>query len=251
MHSVQFSVPHSPKLSPIVGEWRGSGRGAECRRRSRRRYNASVRFPPETRLGPYELVAFLGAGGMGEVYRAKDTRLDRTVAIKVLSADVAANPEMRQRFDREARAISALSHPNICPLFDVGHAAGVDFLVMEFLVGETLAQRLSRGPLPVDQLLKYSIEIADALHTAHRHGIVHRDLKPGNIIITASGAKLLDFGLAKLQPPTGLQAAIETQTVPLRNITTAGVIIGTLSYMAPEQLESGTIDARTDIFSFG
>src|SRR5687768_12521213 len=186
---------------------------------------------------------------MGEVYRARDTRLDRTVAVKVLSAEVASNPEMRQRFDREARAISALSHPNICALFDVGHEDGVDFLVMEYLEGETLAQRLSRGALPVDQLLRYSIEIADALDKAHRHGVVHRDLKPGNIILTSSGAKLLDFGLAKLQPVIK-QSYGESTTEPVRVLTTAGVIIGTLSYMAPEQLEARTIDARTDIFAF-
>jgi serine/threonine protein kinase/Tol biopolymer transport system component len=202
-------------------------------------------------LGPYELVAFLGAGGMGEVYRARDTRLDRTVAVKVISADVAANPEIRQRFDREARAISALSHPNICPLFDIGHQNGVDFLVMEFLEGETLSQRLSRGPLPVDQLLRHSIEIADALDKAHRQGIVHRDLKPGNVVLTPSGAKLLDFGLAKLQPVISSNASAETATVPASALTTAGMIVGTLTYMAPEQLESGIVDARTDIFAFG
>jgi serine/threonine protein kinase/Tol biopolymer transport system component len=210
-----------------------------------------LRFPLETRLGPYELVAFIGAGGMGEVYRGRDTRLDRAVAVKVLSPDVATNPEMRQRFEREARAISALSHPHICRLFDIGHHDGVEFLVMEYLEGETLAQRLIRGALPVDQMLRYSIEIAEALDSAHRQGVVHRDLKPGNIVLTASGAKLLDFGLAKLQPVLSKKTTDESSTVPVGALTTAGMIVGTLTYMAPEQLEAGTIDARTDIFAFG
>jgi eukaryotic-like serine/threonine-protein kinase len=210
-----------------------------------------VRFAPETRFGPYELVSFIGAGGMGEVYKARDTRLDRIVAVKVLSAQVAASTEMRQRFDREARAISALNHPNICSLYDVGHHDDVDFIVMEFLEGETLAQRLTRGPLEVDQLLKCSIEIADALDKAHRQGVVHRDLKPANIILTSSGAKLLDFGLAKQQPVVGNDAAANAATLPPGLLTTAGMIVGTVSYMAPEQLEAGTINARTDIFAFG
>jgi eukaryotic-like serine/threonine-protein kinase len=210
-----------------------------------------VRFAPETRFGPYELVSFIGAGGMGEVYKARDTRLDRIVAVKVLSAQVAASSEMRQRFDREARAISALNHPNICSLYDVGHQDDVDFIVMEFLEGETLAQRLTRGPLELDQLLKYSIEIADALDKAHRQGVIHRDLKPANIVVTSSGAKLLDFGLAKQQPVVGHDTAGDAATLPPGILTTAGMIVGTVSYMAPEQLEAGTINARTDIFAFG
>ena len=185
---------------------------------------------------------------MGEVYRARDTRLDRTVAVKVISEEVAANPEIRQRFVREARAISALSHPNICPLFDIGHENDVDFLVMEYLEGDTLAQRLALGALPVHQLLRYSMEIADALDKAHRQGVVHRDLKPANIVLTPSGAKLLDFGLAKLQPV--ISASGDTATVS-RGLTTAGMIVGTLTYMAPEQLEARTVDERTDIFAFG
>ncbi len=153
---------------------------------------------PGIRLGPYELKSLLGAGGMGEVYRARDTRLDRTVAIRVLPADTARDAEQRQRLDREAHTIASLNHPHICTLYDIGHQDGVDYLVMEHLEGETLAARLARGPLPLDQTLKYGIEIADALDKAHRAGIVHRDLKPANIMLTKSGAKLLDFGLATL-----------------------------------------------------
>src|SRR6266853_4496843 len=152
---------------------------------------------PGTRLGPYEILAPLGAGGMGEVYRAKDTRLDRIVAIKVLPSHVADLPEARQRLDREAKAISNLSHPHICALYDVGHQDGVDFLVMEYLEGETLLARIERGPLPPVELLRYGVQIADALDRAHRQGLLHRDLKPGNVMLTKSGAKLLDFGLAK------------------------------------------------------
>src|SRR5262245_41157457 len=152
-----------------------------------------------TRLGPYEIVAPLGAGGMGEVYRARDTRLDRTVAIKILSSHLSSNSDSKQRFERESRAISKLTHPHICALHDVGSQDGTEFLVMEYLEGETLSQRLSKGPLPADQLLRFAIQIADALDKAHRQGIIHRDLKPGNIMLTKSGVKLLDFGLAKLQ----------------------------------------------------
>jgi eukaryotic-like serine/threonine-protein kinase len=150
-----------------------------------------------TRLGPYELLAPVGAGGMGEVYRAKDTRLDRTVAVKVLPAHLSSSVESRQRFEREAKTISQLSHPHICALYDVGNQDGVEFLVMEYLEGETLSDRLLKGPLAFDQVLRYGIEIADALDKAHRQGIVHRDLKPGNVMLTKSGVKLLDFGLAK------------------------------------------------------
>src|SRR6266404_4881282 len=150
-----------------------------------------------TRLGPYEILSPLGAGGMGEVYRARDTRLDRAIAIKVLPAQLSSNPDLRARFEREARSISTLQHPHICVLHDIGHQDGVDFLVMELLEGETLASRLQHGPLPIEQLLKIAIEIADAMEKAHRQGIIHRDLKPANIMLTKSGAKLMDFGLAK------------------------------------------------------
>ena len=154
-----------------------------------------------TKLGPYEILSPLGAGGIGEVYKARDTRLDRFVAIKILPEALAADPEFRERFDREARAVAALSHPHICPLFDIGQQDGVDFLVMEYLEGETLAARLNKGALPLDQALQYAIEIADALDKAHRKGITHRDLKPGNVMVTKSGTKLLDFGLAKSTGP--------------------------------------------------
>ena len=154
-----------------------------------------------TQLGPYEILSPLGAGGMGEVYKARDTRLDRTVAIKVLLAHVADDPDLRQRFEREAKTISSLNHPHICTLHDIGQQDGIDYLVMEYLEGETLAARLTKGPLPTDQVLRYATEIADALDKAHRKGITHRDLKPGNIMITKAGTKLLDFGLAKLRDP--------------------------------------------------
>jgi serine/threonine protein kinase len=205
------------------------------------------------KLGPYEILAPLGAGGMGEVYRARDARLDRTVAIKVLPDHLAANPDLRQRFEREARAVSSLNHPHICALFDVGQQDGTDYLVMEYLEGETLADRLSRGPMPTDQVLQCGIEIADALDRAHRQGIVHRDLKPGNVMLTKSGAKLLDFGLAKLQPAATPPAAsvLSAMATGHRPLTEAGTILGTFQYMAPEQLEGNEADARTDLFSFG
>ena len=207
---------------------------------------------PGTRLGPYEIAAPLGAGGMGEVYKATDTRLGRTVAIKVLPEHVASDPELRARFEREARTLSSLSHPHICTIHDVGSQEGIDFLVMEYLEGETLAQRLQKGPLPLPQALGHAIEIADALDKAHRQGIVHRDLKPGNIMLTKTGAKLLDFGLAKQRvtgpvESSGLSAA-QTIASP---VTSAGSIVGTFQYMAPEQLEGQEADARTDIFAFG
>ncbi|MBI3049633.1 MAG: serine/threonine-protein kinase [Acidobacteria bacterium] len=186
---------------------------------------------------------------MGEVYRARDTRLDRIVAVKVLPQHVAADSQLKQRFEAEAKTLAALSHPHICPVFDVGEQDGVDFLVMEYLEGETLAQRLTKGALPLEQALKYAIEIADALDKAHRAGIVHRDLKPGNIMLTRSGAKLLDFGLAKLKvSPVSALSALPTQDSP---ITVPGTILGTMQYMAPEQLEGAEADARTDIFAFG
>jgi eukaryotic-like serine/threonine-protein kinase len=207
---------------------------------------------PGTRLGPYEIVSPLGAGGMGEVYRARDTRLDRTVALKVLAGHRITDPQMRQRFDREARAVAALSHPHICHLNDVGHDNGVDFLVMEYLEGETLAARLARGRLPLNEVLHYAIQIAEALVEAHRHGIVHRDLKPGNVILTKTGVKLLDFGLAKLQPIAAGPASLSTQG-PTREtpLTGEGSILGTWPYMSPEQVEGKEADARTDLFAFG
>ena len=204
---------------------------------------------PGARLGPYEVLAAVGAGGMGAVYKARDTRLDRTVAIKVLPPDVAGDPALNQRFEREARMLAALSHPHICPIFDVGQQDNTAFLVMEYLDGETLAERLARGPLPLDQALRYAIQTADALDTAHSTGIVHRDLKPGNIMLTSSGAKLLDFGVAKpARPALGTTLSRTRTAAP---ITERGTILGTFQYMAPEQLEGRDADARTDIFAFG
>src|SRR6202049_1894803 len=207
---------------------------------------------PGTRLGSYEVVAQIGAGGMGEVYKARDTRLDRIVAIKVLPAHLADRAELRERFDREAKTIASLNHPHICTLYDIGDQDGTDFLVMEYLEGETLAQRLVKSPLPLDQVLQYAIEISDALDKAHRKGVTHRDLKPGNVMITKSGTKLLDFGLAKLKQ----EAA--PANIPLSELSTAkdpltaqGTILGTLQYMAPEQVEGKEVDARTDVFAFG
>jgi serine/threonine protein kinase len=204
---------------------------------------------PGTRLGPYEIVAPLGAGGMGEVYRARDTRLGRTVAIKTLAPTIRDLPNVRERFIREARTVSNLSHPNICALFDVGEQDGIDYLVMEFLEGETLAERLRRGPLPLAELLHYSLQMADALDHAHRQAVIHSDLKPGNVMITMAGmprqssaqaprpgspqAKLLDFGLANAAR------------------TPHGGVAGTFQYMAPEQFQGGRVDARSDIFAFG
>jgi eukaryotic-like serine/threonine-protein kinase len=204
---------------------------------------------PGSRLGPYEVLGPIGAGGMGEVYRCRDTRLDRTVAIKVLPAHLASKPELRQRLEREAKAISSLNHPHICTLHDVGREGDTDFLVMEFLEGETLADRLAKGPLPPDQLLRYAVEIADALDKAHRNGVTHRDLKPGNVMITKNGTKLLDFGLAKsTEPQDELSAATMTKAAPL---TQQGTILGTFQYMAPEQLEGREADTRSDIHAFG
>ena len=208
---------------------------------------------PGTRLGPYEVAAPIGSGGMGEVYSATDTRLDRTVAIKVLPEHLADDPQRRERFEREAKAVSSLNHPHICTLHDVGEQDGTHYLVMELVEGDTLAARLEKGRLPLDQALEYAIQTADALDKAHRQGIVHRDLKPGNIMLTKSGVKLLDFGLAKLKGDTGpastlSQMATEDASKPL---TAEGSIIGTLQYMAPEQLEGKEADNRTDIFAFG
>lgn len=205
-----------------------------------------------TRLGPYEILAPVGVGGMGEVYRARDTRLGRTVAIKVLPPDLAHSPELRQRFEQEARSIAKLSHPHICALHDVGHQSGIDFLVLEYLEGETLEHRLQKGRLRADQIVQYAIEIADALDKAHRKGITHRDLKPGNIMLTKGGAKLLDFGLAKLrtQRISGGPVLAEMPTEDCK-LTAEGTLVGTLHYMAPEQLEGNDADARTDIFALG
>ena len=209
---------------------------------------------PGARLGPYEIASLLGAGGMGEVYRARDTRLDRTVAIKVLPADLAGRPDLRQRLEREARAISALNHPHICVLHDLGRQDGIDYLVMEYLEGETLADRLKRGALPLEQALRHAIEIAEALDRAHRQGIVHRDLKPGNVMITKSGAKLLDFGLAKLRPADARpQSESALSALPTQDgaLTGEGTIVGTVPYMSPEQIEGAEPDARADVFAFG
>lgn len=190
---------------------------------------------------------------MGEVYRARDTRLDRTVAIKILPGYLSEKPDAKQRFEREARAISSLQHPNICTLFDIGSQNGTDFLVMEYLEGETLADRLSKGPLPPEQVLKYGIEIAEGLEKAHRSGIIHRDLKPGNVMLTKSGAKLMDFGLAKasaVTPVSGLTASFATPEAS-HPLTAAGMMVGTFQYMAPEQVEGKEADSRSDIFALG
>ena len=205
---------------------------------------------PGTRLGAYEITGQIGAGGMGEVFKARDTRLDRTVAIKVLQGHLSVSPETRQRFEREARVISSLNHPNICTLYDVGHQDGMDYLVMEYIEGESLADRLTRGALPIAELLKIGAEISDALDRAHRQGLVHRDLKPGNIMLTKSGAKLLDFGLARA---TGLAPTAGDMSSPTmsRPLTAEGTIVGTFQYMAPEQLEGKEADPRSDLFSFG
>ena len=203
-----------------------------------------------TKLGPYEIQSPLGAGGMGEVYRARDTRLGRDVAIKVLPSHLCSDPDLKARFEREARAISALSHPHICHLYDIGAQDGTDYLVMELLDGETLADRLKKGSLPLKQALQYGIEIAEALEKAHSNGIVHRDLKPGNIMLTKSGAKLLDFGLAKPAQslPTAPSGSMATMSKPL---TVQGMIVGTFQYMAPEQLQGHDADARSDLFALG
>jgi len=203
-----------------------------------------------TKLGPYEVVEPLGAGGMGEVYRGRDTRLERTVAIKILPAHLSNDPVRKQRFEREAKTISSLNHPHICVLHDVGHQDGIDYLVMECVEGETLAKRLEKGPLHIDQVLKLGAQIADALDKAHRAGIVHRDLKPGNIMLTAAGAKLLDFGLAKPAAPPA-SAATLTAISPESPVTEQGTIVGTFQYMSPEQVEGKEVDGRSDIFSLG
>ena len=201
-------------------------------------------------LSHYKIIDKLGSGGQGEVYLAEDSRLDRKVALKILPQHLSERAELRERFEREARAVSSLNHPHICTLYDIGEQDGIHFLVMEHLEGETLEARLAKGALPLEQTLEYAIQIADALDKAHRQGVVHRDLKPGNIMLVKSGAKLLDFGLAKLQAadtPTNLSALPTEQA----NLTAEGTILGTLQYMAPEQLEGKEADSRTDIFAFG
>ena len=202
-------------------------------------------------FGPYKIIEKAGEGGMGEVYKAQDSRLERTVAIKILPANIAGMADFKQRFEREAKAISSLNHPNICTLYDVGREDGYDYLVMEFLQGETLGNRLAKGPIPYDEMLQIAIQIASALESAHKQGMIHRDLKPGNVMLTKDGAKLMDFGLAKVAmdptAPEGLTAAI-TQATPLTGV---GTILGTMQYMAPEQLEGKEADARSDIFAFG
>jgi serine/threonine protein kinase/Tol biopolymer transport system component len=203
-----------------------------------------------TRLGPYEILAPLGAGGMGEVYRARDIRLARPVAIKILPAQFSSDPVHKQRFEREAKTISNLNHPHICVLHDIGHQDGIDYLVMECVEGETLSKRLEKGPLPLEQALKLGAQIGDALDKAHRSGVVHRDLKPGNIMLTASGAKLLDFGLAKPAAPLSSLATL-TATKRESPVTEQGTIVGTFQYMSPEQIEGKELDGRSDIFSLG
>jgi Tol biopolymer transport system component len=208
------------------------------------------------RLGPYEILAPIGAGGMGEVYKAKDTRLERTVAVKVLPQHLSSSPEVRQRFEREAKTISQLSHPHICALYDVGREGETEYLVMEYLEGETLTERLAKGSLPLSQTLKVGVEIADSLDKAHRQGIVHRDLKPGNVMLTKTGVKLLDFGLAKAMAPAASSSGATSLPTVMGaatgdNLTQEGTILGTFQYMAPEQLEGKEADGRTDIFAFG
>jgi serine/threonine protein kinase len=204
---------------------------------------------PGTKLGPYDIIAPLGAGGMGEVYRARDSRLDRTVAIKILPTHLSENTEARQRFDREARSIYSLSHPNICHLYDVDQQDGISYLVMEYLEGETLADRLRNGPLPLDKILRYGVEICEGLDKAHRSGIVHRDLKPSNIMLTKSGVKLMDFGLAK--PAAAAAAAPSAVTIESIGLTSRRTIVGTVGYMSPEQVQGRNIDTRSDIFALG
>src|SRR5262245_41651667 len=209
-------------------------------------------LPSGSKLGPYEVLAPLGAGGMGEVYRARDTRLGRTVAIKVLPEHLAQSPDLRQRFEREARAVSRLNHSHICALYDVGHQDGTDYLVLEYIEGESLHDRLEKGPLPLEQALRYGSEIADALGRAHRSGVIHRDLKPANVMLTKAGTKLLDFGLARMAKPIVSGGAdLSDFPTPSEPLTGAGALLGTIPYMAPEQIEGGEADPRTDIWAMG
>ena len=198
------------------------------------------------KLGRYKVVAPIASGGMGEVYKARDTRLERTVAVKVLPEHLSSRPELRERFEREARAVSALNHPHICVLYDVGRDGETDYLVMEYLEGETLAERLKRGPLSLEETLRAGMQMADAVTEAHRHGIVHRDLKPGNVLLTKPGVKLLDFGLAVVRGTSGASSQLPTAEHPL---TAEGAILGTLLYMAPEQLEGKEADERADVYA--
>jgi len=204
-----------------------------------------------TRLGPYEIVSPIGAGGMGEVYRARDTRLERTVAVKVLPAHLSSSPEVRARFERESKTISALSHPHVCALYDVGNQDGTEYLVMELLEGETLAERVVRGALPLDQTLRFGAQIASALQAAHRKGIIHRDLKPSNVMVTKSGIKLLDFGLAKALMPAPTMESLTSAPTAAKDLSSPGTILGTVPYMAPEVLQGKEADSRADIFALG
>ena len=211
----------------------------------------SMTLSAGARLGPYEILSLIGVGGMGEVYTARDTRLDRAVAVKVLLNDLVDRPDRRRRFETEARAISSLHHPHICTLFDVGEQDGIAFFVMEYLEGETLDDRLTRGPLPAKEMLAYASQIADALDHAHRERFVHRDLKPSNVMLTPSGAKLLDFGLVRRAVVEPVAPMASTLSFDQRKLTAEGTILGTFQYMAPEQLEGKEADARTDIFALG
>lgn len=208
---------------------------------------------PGTRLGPYQILALIGAGGMGEVYQARDMRLDRIVAIKMLPEAATAHPALRQRVEHEARVVAGISHPHICALFDIGREGQIDYFVMEYLEGETLADRMARGLLPLDLAMQYGTQVAGALAAAHRQGVVHRDLKPANIMLTRGGAKLLDFGLAKLRMESSelLASAFPSELTTVEATTLRSVGPGTLHYMAPEQLQGRTVDARTDIFALG
>ena len=207
---------------------------------------------PGARLGPYEIVSALGAGRHGRSLQSRDTRLDRTVAIKVLPSDVAGDADSRARFEREARAVAALDHPHICGIYDVGSVDGTHYLVMPHLDGPDAGRAPGRGPLPLDQALKIAAEIADALDKAHRQGIVHRDIKPANIMLTKTGSKLLDFGLAKLRPPAGpISMSGMTRMAAPSPETTQGMILGTVQDMAPEQVEGREADARSDIWALG
>jgi serine/threonine protein kinase len=217
-----------------------------------------------SKLGPYEILSPLGAGGMGEVFRARDTRLGRDVAVKIFPERFSGRPELRERFEREARTISALNHARICTIYDVGHQDEIQYLVMEFLEGETLAERIQKGPLPLREIVRIGMEICEALDAAHRAWIIHRDLKPANVMLTASGAKLMDFGLAKASAASAsgnttattnapLLSAAETISgpSPLSPLTSAGQVVGTIQYMSPEQIEGKEADARSDIFALG
>ena len=214
------------------------------------RYFRSLPIKEGRRLGPYEIVSRLGAGGMGEVWKGRDTRLERSVAIKVLPAEFAQNAELKARLEREAKTVSQLNHPHICTLHDFGVDGDTSYLVMELVEGETLADRLARGPLPLAEVLRYGAQIADALDRAHRAHIVHRDLKPGNVMITRTGVKLLDFGLAKAAPLLHTQHD-KTTVINQRPLTAEGSVVGTLQYMSPEQLGGDGVDHRTDIFALG